>query len=231
MVADHVKLEGYKNLEILIFIMGRLITATCRQCRRSGEKLFLKGDRCFSAKCAVAKRAYPPGAQGNKKTRRGGNSEFGRQLAQKQKVKKIYGIFEKQLKNYFDEAQAQKGDTRENLVTKLESRLDNVIFRLGWMKSRSSARQLVNHGHVLVNNRPVDVPSFRVKKGDVITLRERTIKSKLTENLLESLKKYEAPVWLVQESDSLSAKVLGLPEGEDLGDVSALGLIVEFYSR
>jgi len=231
MVADRAKLEGYKNLEILLFIMARLIDPKCRQCRRSGEKLFLKGDRCFLPKCAMVKRAYPPGAQGNKKTRRGGNSEYGRQLAQKQKVKKIYGIFERQLKNYFDEAQAQKGDTRENLIMKLESRLDNVIFRLGWMKSRSAARQLVNHGHVLVNNRPVDVPSFRVKKGDVITLKERISKSKLVENLLESLKKYESPVWLAQEKGSFEAKVLSLPEGEDLGDVSSLGLIVEFYSR
>ena len=182
-------------------------------------------------KCAIVKRAYPPGAQGNKKARRGGNSEYGRQLAQKQKVKKIYGIFERQLKNYFDEAQTQKGDTRENLITKLETRLDNVIFRLGWMKSRSAARQLVNHGHVLVNNRPVDVPSFRVKKGDVISLKEKINKSKLVENLVTSLNKYEPPVWLAQEKGVLVARVLGLPEGEDLGDVSSLGLIVEFYSR
>jgi len=179
----------------------------------------------------MVKRAYPPGAQGNKKTRRGGNSEYGRQLAQKQKVKKIYGIFEQQLKNYFDEARAQKGDTRENLIKKLESRLDNVIFKLGWMKSRSAARQLVNHGHVLVNNRPVDVPSFRVKKGDKIALKEKINKSKLIEGLMESLKKYETPVWLAQEKDVLEAKVLDLPEGADLGDISALGLIVEFYSR
>jgi small subunit ribosomal protein S4 len=211
--------------------MGRLIDAKCRQCRRSGEKLFLKGERCFLPKCAIVKRAYPPGAQGNKKARRGGNSEYGRQLAQKQKVKKIYGIFERQLKNYFDEAQTQKGDTRENLITKLETRLDNVIFRLGWMKSRSAARQLVNHGHVLVNNRPVDVPSFRVKKGDVISLKEKINKSKLVENLVTSLNKYEPPVWLAQEKGVLVARVLGLPEGEDLGDVSSLGLIVEFYSR
>jgi len=211
--------------------MGRLINAKCRQCRRSGEKLFLKGERCFLPKCAMVKRAYPPGAQGNKKTRRGGNSEYGRQLAQKQKVKKIYGIFEQQLKNYFDEARAQKGDTRENLIKKLESRLDNVIFKLGWMKSRSAARQLVNHGHVLVNNRPVDVPSFRVKKGDKIALKEKINKSKLIEGLMESLKKYETPVWLAQEKDVLEAKVLDLPEGADLGDISALGLIVEFYSR
>ncbi len=231
MVAGRVKSEEYKNLEILILFMGRLIDAKCRQCRRSGEKLFLKGERCFLPKCAMVKRAYPPGAQGNKKTRRGGNSEYGRQLAQKQKIKKIYGIFERQLKNYFDEARAQKGDTRENLIIKLESRLDNVIFRLGWMKSRSAARQLVNHGHVLVNNRPVDVPSFRVKKGDVITLKERIKKSKLVESLIEGLKKYEPPVWLVQEKSILEAKVLGLPEGENLGDVSVLGLIVEFYSR
>jgi len=210
--------------------MARLTGPKCRQCRRAGEKLFLKGERCFLPKCAMVKRAYPPGAQGNKK-RRGGASEYGRQLAQKQKVKKVYGIFERQLGKYFDEAQAQKGDTRENLIKKLETRLDNVVFRLGWMKSRSAARQLVNHGHVLVNNRCVNVPSYQVKKGDVISIKEKTKKSKITENLVASLKKYEAPAWLLQEKEILEAKVLGLPEGEDLGDVSSLGLIVEFYSR
>jgi len=210
--------------------MAKIIDPRCKQCRRAGEKLFLKGERCFSPKCAVTKRPYPPGTTG-KNTRRGGLSEYGRQLMQKQKIKKIYGVFEKQLKKYFNEARAKKGDARENLMRKFEMRLDNVIFRLGWAKSRSAARQLVNHGHVMIGGKRVSIPSFQVKKGQTISLTERTNKSKLTENLLAFLKKYEAPNWLVQESDKIEAKVLGEPAGENLGDIMPIGLIVEFYSR
>ncbi len=181
-------------------------------------------------KCAIVKRPYPPGMTG-KNTRRGGLSEYGRQLMQKQKIKKIYGVFEKQLKKYFKEARAKKGDARENLMRKFEMRLDNVIFRLGWARSRSAARQLVNHGHVLINGKRVSIPSCQVKKGQVIGLTDRTNKSELTENLLAFLKKYEAPNWLAQESNKIEAKVLGEPAGEDLGDMTPIGLIVEFYSR
>lgn len=192
----------------------------------------MKGERCFSPKCAVAKRPYAPGAKGSgKNTRRGGLSEFGRQLMQKQKVKKIYGVFEKQLKKYFKEAQAQKGDARENLIRKFEMRLDNVMFRLGWAKSRAAARQLVNHGHVAINGKRVSIPSYQVRKGESISLTEKTMKSKLTENLLASLKKYEAPTWLAQEQNKLEAKVLAAPTADELGDVSSIGLIVEYYSR
>lgn len=211
--------------------MANRIDPKCKQCRRAGEKLFLKGERCFSPKCAVAKRPYAPGAKGGKNTRRGGLSEFGRQLMQKQKVKKIYGVFEKQLKKYFTEAQAQKGDARENLIRKFETRLDNVMFRLGWAKSRAAARQLVNHGHVMINGKRVSIPSYQVRKGEVISLTDKTMKSKLTENLLASLKKYETPTWLAQELDKLEAKVLAAPTTDELGDVSSIGLIVEYYSR
>jgi len=210
--------------------MANLIDPKCKQCRRVGEKLFLKGDRCFSPKCGVAKRPYAPGRTG-KNTRRSGLSEFGRQLMQKQKIKKAYGILERQLKKYFIEAQAQKGDARENLLRKLETRLDNVIFRLGWAKSRPAARQLVNHGHVLIGGKRVSIPSYQVKRGLVISLTDRTNKSKLTENLLVSLKKYETPTWLSQEGEKLQANVLEAPAGLELGDVASIGLIVEFYSR
>lgn len=210
--------------------MANLINPKCKQCRRAGEKLFLKGERCLTVKCAMTKRPYAPGNQG-KNTRRGGLSEYGRQLAQKQKVKRFYGVLERQLKKYFTEAQAKKGDTRANLMIKLETRLDNVIFRLGWSKSRPAARQLVNHGHVLVNNKRVSISSYQVKKGEVITLTGRTIKSKLTENLLAALAKHETPTWLVQEKDKFEARVLGAPTGEDLGDLSPIGLIIESYSR
>ena len=135
------------------------------------------------------------------------------------------------MNKYFLEARAQKGDTRANLMRRFEMRLDNVIFRLGWAKSRAAARQLVNHGHVKINGRRVSIPSYQIKKGQVITLTDRTIKSKLTENLLSALQKHEPPTWLVREKDSFEAKVLGEPTGEDLGDISAIGLIVESYSR
>lgn len=210
--------------------MANLIDPKCKQCRRAAEKLFLKGERCFSPKCAVAKRPYPPGMTG-KNTRRGGLSEYGRQLMQKQKIKKIYGVLERQLKKYFKEARAKKGDARENLMRTFEMRLDNVVFRLGWTKSRAAARQLVNHGHVTIGGKRVSIPSYQVKKGQIIGLTERTIKSKLTENLLASLSKYEAPTWLVRQSDGFEAKVLGSPTSEDLGDITPIGLIVEFYSR
>lgn len=210
--------------------MSRLIDPKCKQCRRVGEKLFLKGERCFTPKCAMIKKAYPPGPQ-RKKARRGGLSEYGRQLIQKKKIKKIYGLTERQLKNYFTAARRQKGDARENLIRRLELRLDNVVFRLGWARSRSTARQLVNHGHVLVNGRRIDIPSYQLKTGDVMTLGARIIKSKFTENLLAILKKHEAPVWLAPENDKIEARVLGLPEDADLGDLAMMGLIIESYSR
>lgn len=210
--------------------MANIISPKCKQCRRAGEKLFLKGDRCYSPKCAVSKRPYAPGNQG-KNVRRGGLSEYGRQLMQKQKVKKFYGVLERQLKKYFDEAQGKKGDTRENLIRRFEMRLDNVVYRLGWAKSRPAARQLVNHGHVLINKKRVSIPSYQVKKGEILALTDRTNKSKLTENLLASLSKHQLPTWLAAEGGRLEAKVLGEPTGEDLGDMNPIGLIVEYYSR
>ncbi|HCX27750.1 MAG TPA: 30S ribosomal protein S4 [Candidatus Portnoybacteria bacterium] len=210
--------------------MARLIDAKCRECRRIGEKLFLKGERCYTPKCAMVKRPYPPGAHG-KTGRRGGPSEFGRQLRAKQRVKKTYGVLERQIKKYFREAQAQKGDSRENLMKKLEMRLDNVVYRLGWMKSRASARQLVNHGQILVNGKRVDIPSFQVKTEQVITLSNKIKKSKLMENLATSLKKYEPPKWLVLDKEKMEARILGAPDADDLGDLAPVGMIVEFYSR
>ena len=178
----------------------------------------------------MVKRPYPPGIHG-KTGRRGGLSEYGRQLKAKQRVKKTYGILERQIRKYFEEAHAQKGDTRENLMRKLELRLDNVVYRLNWMKSRASARQLVNHGKILVNGKRVDIPSFQVKTGMTITLNERIKKSRLMENLATSLKKYEPPKWLALDKEKMEAKVWGAPDADDLGDLSPIGMIVEFYSR
>ncbi len=210
--------------------MAKLTDPKCRQCRATGEKLFLKGDRCFTAKCAMVKRAYRPGIHGKRGKRRG-ISEFGRQLLEKQRLKKIYGVLERQLKRYFREARAQKGDARENLMRKFEMRLDNVVFRLGWMKSRSAARQLVAHGHILLNGKRVNISSYEVKAGDIIGLREKIKKSRLTENLAASLKKYETPKWLSLDKEKIEAKVLAVPGVDDLGDLAPVGLIIEFYSR
>lgn len=210
--------------------MARLTSSKCRQCRAAGEKLFLKGERCFTTKCAMVKRAYPPGIHGKSRTRRGA-SEFGRQLLEKQRLKKIYGVLERQLKRYFKEARAQKGDARENLMRKFEMRLDNVVFRLGWAKSRPAARQLVGHGHISLNGKRVNISSYEVRMGDIIGLREKIKKSKLVENLPVSLKKYEAPKWLASDKEKIEAKVLAVPGVDDLGDLAPVGLIIEFYSR
>ncbi len=211
--------------------MAKLTDSKCKQCRASGEKLFLKGDRCFGVKCAMIRKAYRPGVHGQGSSRRRNVSEFGRQLLEKQRIKKIYGILEKQLKRYFRKAKAQKGDIRENLMRKFETRLDNVIFRLGWAKSRSSARQLVAHGHVSVNGKRLDIASYEVKAGDLISLREKIKKSRLIENLAAFLKKYEAPGWLSLDKEKIEAKVLRAPAIEDLGDITPIGLIIESYSR
>jgi small subunit ribosomal protein S4 len=212
--------------------MARLIDPKCRQCRHTGEKLFLKGERCFTPKCAIIRRTYPPGARGKAgAARKRSSSEYGQQLVKKQSIKKTYGIMERQLKRYFREASLQKGDTREILLRKLEMRLDNVVFRLGWVKSRAAARQLVNHGHVLINNRRVTIPSGGVKAGDVISLKDTIKKSKLLENLAVVLKKYEPPTWLALDKEKIDGKVIKQPGVEDLNDLAPIGLIVEFYSR
>lgn len=212
--------------------MAKLIDPKCRQCRRVGEKLFLKGERCFTPKCAIVKRAYAPGVRGRARASfKRSVSEYGQQLVKKQSIKKIYGVLERQLKRYFREASLQKGDTRENLMRKLEMRFDNVIFRLGWAKSRPAARQLVNHGQILINNRRVTIPSYGLKVGDTISLKEKAKKSKLMETLVVTLKKYETPSWLALDKEKLEGRVLRQPGPDDLGDLAPIGLIVEFYSR
>lgn len=195
-----------------------------------GEKLFLRGERCFSPKCGMVKRAYGAGAHG-KSRRRGGLSEYGQQLKAKQRVKRFYGTLERQFKKYFLQAEAQKGDTRENLLRKLETRLDNVVFRAGFAKSRPAARQLVNHGHILVNGRRVTIPSYEVKAGDMIVLKDRIKKSRLMENLATELKKHEEPKWMLLNKENFELKIVSAPGAEELGDLTPVGLIVEFYSR
>lgn len=204
----------------------------CRQCRAAGEKLFLKGDRCYTQKCAVVKRAYAPGNRGaGGGKRRRSLSEYGQQLKEKQRIKRIYGVSERQLKKYFEEASAQKGDTRENLMRRFEMRLDNVLFRLGWAKSRAAARQMAGHGHILINSKTVTIPSYQISPGEIISLKEKIKKSRLMENLAVTLKKHEAPGWLALDKEKIESKVIANPSPEDLGDLAPVSMIVEFYSR
>lgn len=207
------------------------MTSVCKNCRGAGEKLFLKGDRCFGAKCAMVKKPNPPGSQGARGKRKGAVSEYGRQLAEKQRVKQIYGIRERQFKNYVKAATASAGDNRENLMRALEMRLDNVVFRLGFTKSRQAGRQLVNHGHILVNDKRVDIPSFRVKTDALISLGKKIRKSSLTKDLPDLLKKYQPPSWLSLDKEKLAAKVLNSPSAADLDDLNKVGMVIEFYSR
>ena len=174
--------------------MGRNLDSQCKLCRRAGEKLFLKGDRCFSPKCAIVKRNYTPGTDGSKPRKR--LSDYGTQLAEKQKAKRYYGVSEKQFRLTFEKALKKQGDAGKNFLRSLECRLDNVIFRLGFAVSRSQARQLVNHGHFTVNEVKTDIPSFSVKEGQVIKIRKSSQTSPYFKNIAEKLASSERPSWL-----------------------------------
>lgn len=207
--------------------MARYKESVCRLCRREGTKLFLKGDRCYSDKCAIDKRAYAPGehGQGRKKV-----SEYGIQLREKQKARRIYGVMEKQFRKYFEEAERQKGVTGENLIRLLERRLDNVVYRLGFAASRPQARQLVMHGHFTVNGHKVDIPSYLVSPGDVIAVKNRSQSSPVFQAVKEA-GKTTVPSWLESDLEALQARVVSMPEGEDLDVPIEAHLIVELYSR
>jgi len=201
----------------------------CKQCRREGKKLFLKGERCFTPKCAMVKRNYPPGVHGVRGKSR--LTEYGLQLREKQKAKRIYGILERQFRNYYRKAIKKKGDTGEILFQFLELRLDNIIYRLGFARSRKLARQLVSHGHFLVNGKKVNIPSYELKPGDTINIRESSLKLFPFRNLSEELKKQEIPSWLSLDLKTLQGKILNKPTKEDLGEIFDVKLIVEYYSR
>lgn len=201
--------------------------AKCRLCRREGGKLFLKGDKCFNGKCPFEKRPMAPGQHGlgRKKV-----SEYGQQLREKQKVKRIYGVQEGQFRSYYEQADRAKGITGENMLSLLERRLDNVIFRLGIGGSRSQARQLVNHGHFLVNGKKVNIPSYIVKTGDIITVKESKTSNKYFE-ALKSTKPGATPKWLEFNLDKLEGKVIALPTRQDIDSQIAEHMIVELYSK
>ena len=207
--------------------MARYTGSVCRQCRREGVKLFLKGNRCFSAKCAVTKRPNPPGQH---RPMRRKVSEYGLQLREKQKARRAYGILEGQFEHYFEMAAAQKGVTGENLLRLLERRLDNVVYRMGYGASRAQSRQFVNHGHFLVNGKKVDIPSYLIKVGDEITVKERSRSINRFKEVRDGVERI-IPTWLEFDADALRGKVVALPQREDIDLSLQETLIVELYSR
>ncbi len=208
--------------------MARSIQADCRQCRRENLKLYLKGDRCYSDKCAVERRAYPPGQHGQGRAK---FSSYGVQLREKQKVKRMYGLLEKQFRNFFEKAERQKGITGTNLLILLERRLDNLVYRLGFANSRSEARQLVRHSHFTVNGKKVDIPSYLVKVGDVIELREKSRKIAKIGESLEAVARRGIPSWLELEKEQFRGRLASLPAREDLTMLIKEQLIVELFSK
>ena len=209
--------------------MARYTDAVCRLCRREGQKLFLKGDRCYTDKCAMERRPFAPGMHGNGRNRK--LSEYGMQLREKQKTKHYYGVSESQFHRYYLMASRKKGVTGENLLSILETRLDNVAYRLGFGMSRPEARQLVNHGHFTVNGRKVNIPSYLVKPGDVVALKETSRSSDKFKANLENNASRPTPKWLDFDKNSLSAKVIALPVREDVDLPIEEHLIVELYSK
>ena len=211
--------------------MARYTDAVCKLCRREGEKLLLKGERCHT-KCPLDKKNYPPGQHGPTRRTRRKVSDYGRQLREKQKVRRIYGVYERQFRRYFRQAVQAKGMTGSALLQLLERRLDNVVFRMGLASSRAQARQLVTHGHIMVNGHKVDIASYSVRPGDVITVKERSRKSPYFKELAEDFgKRQSPPKWLSLNPDEMSATVVALPEREDIDSTINEQLIVEYYSR
>jgi len=208
--------------------MARYTGAVCRLCRREGEKLFLKGDRCYTQKCGVSKRAYPPGQHGQGRSKA---SEYGLQLREKQKAKRYYGLLESQFRGYYDMAVKQSGKTGENLLSILESRLDNVVYRLGLGSSRAEARQLVRHGHFTVDGKKVNIPSFLVKPGMIIGIKESSRQLDKIKGNIEASSARTAPKWLEADASGQIAKVVAQPTKADIDLPIAEHLIVELYSK
>ena len=209
--------------------MARYRGPVCRLCRREGTKLFLKGERCFSEKCAIEKRNFAPGQHG--KSRRARIQGYGLQLREKQKVKRIFGLLEKQFRLYFERAERQRGITGEILLQLLERRLDNAIYRLGFASSRAQARLLVRHGHVRVGDRRVNIPSYILRPGQVMSVSQKYIKNPQFQQSLETAKSRGTPPWLELGEDQTSGKVISLPKREDVGLSVQEQLVVELYSK
>jgi len=208
--------------------LARYSDALCRICRRETEKLFLKGDRCYTEKCAIERRQYPPGQHGQ---RRGKLSDYGVQLREKQKVRKIYGLLENQFRSTFERAERKKGVTGEVLLQLLESRLDNVVYRMGFAPNRNSARQLVTHGHFLVNGRKVNIPSYVVRVGDVVELKEASRNIGIVTDNISKMEHRGVPAWLEMDYPGFKGKILQVPTREDIQLTANEQLIVELYSK
>ncbi|MBN1521422.1 MAG: 30S ribosomal protein S4 [Candidatus Aureabacteria bacterium] len=208
--------------------MARNIEAQCRECRAENQKLFLKGKKCYTAKCILERRKFGPGQHGKVRKK---FSEYKMQLREKQKLRKFYGILERQFRNYFEKASRQKGITGDNLIALLETRLDNVIFKSGFSPSRPSARQFVNHGHIKVNDRKVDISSYQVKKGDIITIKDNEKSKVLAKENLEYTASREVPSWISVDSENLKIHVVRDLEREDLQIPFNVQPIVELYSK
>jgi small subunit ribosomal protein S4 len=211
--------------------MARYIDSVCKLCRREGEKLFLKGERCSSAKCAFERRPYPAGQHGKQAQFRRKESDYARQLRAKQKARRVYGVLERQFRRYFAEAEQQRGMTGINLLIMLESRLDNVVYRLGFAISRPQARQLVRHGHFAINGHKVDIPSYLVRPGDVVEVRQDSRRNVFFRTMGEDLAHRAVPEWLSRDEEAMSARVLAMPERKDVDISIEEQLIVEYYSR
>ena len=208
--------------------MARYREAVCRLCRREGMELYLKGDRCFTDKCAIKRRGYPPGQHGQRRPK---HSDYGVQLREKQKARRIYGLLEKQFHNYFEKADRMKGRTGDNLLILLERRLDNVVFKLGFAVTRRESRQLVRHGHFLVAGRRVNIPSYLVRPGDVVEIRERSRKILSVNEALDAVVRKGIPTWLELERENFRGSVKALPSRADITEPIQEQLIVELYSK
>jgi small subunit ribosomal protein S4 len=208
--------------------LARYLGASCRLCRREGMQLYLKGDRCYTDKCAIERRHYPPGQHGQRRSKQ---SDYGTQLREKQKVKRIYGVLEKQFRGYFEKAERQKGVTGTNLLVLLERRLDNIVYRLGFANSRSQARQLVRHNLIMVNGVKVNLPSFLVRSGDVIQATEKGRKLPMVLDAMEAVARRGTPSWLEFNKEEAQGKVVMFPEREEVTMPIQEHLIVELYSK
>lgn len=208
--------------------MARCTGSVCRLCRRENQKLFLKGDRCFTDKCAFERRGYPPGQHGQGRIK---FSEYGLQLREKQKIKRIYGLLESQFRSLFEKAERMKGITGSNLLSMLERRLDNVVYRSGFANSRTEARQLVRHGHFLVNGKRVNIPSFLVGKADTVEVGEKSKAVSRIQGALEGVKRREIPQWLELDATAFKARIRDLPSRDDVTAPMEERLVVELYSK
>jgi small subunit ribosomal protein S4 len=212
--------------------MARYTEAVCKLCRREGEKLFLKGERCFTPKCAFERRAYAPGQHGNVRFgRRRRSSDYNRQLRAKQKARRIYGVLEKQFRRYFQMATKTRGITGLIMLQILETRLDNIVYRMGYAANRAQARQMVSHGHFIVNDRKTNIPSMVLKAGDVLSVREESKKNGLFKEMGELAEKKNCALWLERDLKNLSGRVLRMPERGEIDGNLDEQLIVEYYSR